>query len=1002
MVRGCMKRISGGRFSGPRGKRLQSQANYRDSRVPRTAETDSSEDFLQALASAPSMDRVLEIMASSMTASGQQPPAVSVIDADEDRDKTGSCSYRDDVFGILAAGPGFAKLGIIWSEDGSISRKKREWSLSFSMLDSCSVEVVRRSPEGQSTEPPYWSHRKQRLWGALCDAKVMLRLERTKKGISCEREPHSDKIKIAFCAQAKSHLPLEALLAIGLKKLGVNRQRPDLLSSFAAESYVKPCALTLVEALRSEQNDSSGPCGEAQRSGPSSSSKARPCGKDERGKTARTGRESPEGTAGEDEDHDDEEFEEIDGVEEVQDQEDEEETTDGEDSSSAGSEGAIPILEVAWRAESKLTRKLFRIIGAGNAEDVEMLLSPVGTVHASATAVAHCVICSQPYSHDEKVVLFSCHASSGCAAVFHSWCCRRWRGQRSFDVKCPLCRHGVLDAATFPSINLDALDGDGFGALHHACYSNSNPTVVAVLIKWGCNVHQHNQPFKESPLHMAAIYRHPKQMKLLLDARARADALDYQGNTPLMRLQGKTMMSDWLTRDQNATAQCIALLEAEAISPASLALSKQRREDGNAAFMRKDFYQAAALYSESIEAHGVDATAFANRAAAWLELAKIPSGTSERQEMYVRCMRDSAMCISLDETNEKGHYRHILANMGTKDFMYAFAAAKRGVKNCPGSAPLRKLLLQLQACGLQERTANPMKAPEARRRAMQLVEQGHPSTMCVWCRAAVPLCMQETVCPHCLCDLSGPGTGEIPKKYGVEWASPQESVEIARAHDLEAGIEASLQEAAERAAEENAPLNDAILRSRPVDGDRVAVITFSRSGRNYRQALMEGPELEDCRRSLEDAGFSPELPSGAKVFVRPEQYEAVIEQLQSLDLKPRHVVVAEEFEELLLSVINGLPSSDQIRRKGPAAELVLGTSADSGPPMPSAQSEESQAPRGSMEEEEMDVTGLVHEIRRTFIHIKIQSSIYSGPSSGAKTASTSDANPRSPINPRRH
>merc|ERR1711963_132139 len=49
-----------------------------------------------------------------------------------------------------------------------------------------------------------------------------------------------------------------------------------------------------------------------------------------------------------------------------------------------------------------------------------------------------------------------------------------------------------------------------------------------------------------------------------------------------------------------------------------------------------------------------------------------------------------------------------------------------------------------------------------------------------------------------------------------------------------------------------------------------------------------------------------ELPSGAKVFIRPEQYRSVLKHIKEndLELKPRHIVISAELETRVTDVIN--------------------------------------------------------------------------------------------------
>jgi len=67
---------------------------------------------------------------------------------------------------------------------------------------------------------------------------------------------------------------------------------------------------------------------------------------------------------------------------------------------------------------------------------------------------------------------------------------------------------------------------------------------------------------------------------------------------------------------------------------------------------------------------------------------------------------------------------------------------------------------------------------------------------------------------------------------------------------------------------------------------------------------------------MQDAGINIELSSGAKVFVRPEHYDAVVRKLIDWDLKRWHVVFDEEFEENVASALRSLPSREQTRTKG--------------------------------------------------------------------------------------
>merc|ERR1712048_48157 len=101
------------------------------------------------------------------------------------------------------------------------------------------------------------------------------------------------------------------------------------------------------------------------------------------------------------------------------------------------------------------------------------------------------------------------------------------------------------------------------------------------------------------------------------------------------------------------------------------------------------------------------------------------------------------------------------------------------------------------------------------------------------------------------------------------------------AGDLETALEASVQEADARAATVNGPLSSAILRSRLVP-DAVVLLEVDRTLSTLRDALLAGDELANVRDALMSHGHPVELPSGAKVFVRPEQYQSVVTTIEEM------------------------------------------------------------------------------------------------------------------------
>jgi len=199
---------------------------------------------------------------------------------------------------------------------------------------------------------------------------------------------------------------------------------------------------------------------------------------------------------------------------------------------------------------------------------------------------------------------------------------------------------------------------------------------------------------------------------------------------------------------------------------------------------------------------------------------------------------------------------------------------------------------------------------------------------------------------------------------------------------------ASIENADGAAAVSNAPLNEAILRSclqASTDSGSCAVLCleFSRDPQSFHEALLTHPELQDSRELMVARGFSPELPSGAKMFVPPELCEVTLEavRLQGIQLKPRHVLVHADLEDLVMNAVSASKGHASSRCKGREKVRCKARKV---------------VPLGTAEASLQMEHSLV--VRRTFLHVKIPSELRSTPTSGPVTVSTSDAhgarNPR--------
>lgn len=142
----------------------------------------------------------------------------------------------------------------------------------------------------------------------------------------------------------------------------------------------------------------------------------------------------------------------------------------------------------------------------------------------------------------------------------------------------------------------------------------------------------------------------------------------------------------------------------------------------------------------------------------------------------------------------------------------------------------------------------------------------------------------------------------------------------------------------------------------------VLIIKFSQSKSWLPSALLEGPALQREREALVRAGFSPKLPSGAKIFVPPEAFLQVTRHLemQGLKLKTSHVVISADLEDKLMAVVEAAREVATRRERGSCkvkSRMEL-----------------------SVKDEDHVRSGATvphYEVKRTFIHVPIPSSMHS-------------------------
>merc|ERR1712226_1491939 len=157
----------------------------------------------------------------------------------------------------------------------------------------------------------------------------------------------------------------------------------------------------------------------------------------------------------------------------------------------------------------------------------------------------------------------------------------------------------------------------------------------------------------------------------------------------------------------------------------------------------------------------------------------------------------------------------------------------------------------------------------------------------------------------------------------------------------------------------NSQLSDALLRSRMEQALCVVLLKFTRSPRVFREALMECAELADARHELEASGFASELASGAKIFVQPDHYEAVLEaiRLGSWSLYPEHVIVEPHQEDMVVQLVRKLHGKYKVYPKS-SSLVPLGLSQTA-----------LESPHSI-------------QVSRTFINISVPSSLYSSSRDG--------------------
>lgn len=127
-----------------------------------------------------------------------------------------------------------------------------------------------------------------------------------------------------------------------------------------------------------------------------------------------------------------------------------------------------------------------------------------------------------------------------------------------------------------------------------------------------------------------------------------------------------------------------------------------------------------------------------------------------------------------------------------------------------------------------------------------------------------------------------------------------------RQWQFEDSMEPMLEEGpVEQVTQANAAVSKKLLGMVPEPSARFVLLEFSRDPDSFHAALLVGPELASLRDDMDGHGLSAKNSSGAKICVRPDEYQLALDAVafHLLELKPRHVLTMAEVEDSILKAI---------------------------------------------------------------------------------------------------
>lgn len=240
--------------------------------------------------------------------------------------------------------------------------------------------------------------------------------------------------------------------------------------------------------------------------------------------------------------------------------------------------------------------------------------------------------------------------------------------------------------AALPDASTAAVDPDGFTLLHYASMYGS-VDAVATLVRQRANVNARTK-VHETPLQLAAYYRHTEVCALLLTHRARADLGDWQGRTPLAAAMA-SKCGNGPDNNSQAQAQCVTLLRERLEADrqgAGIKEAEDLRKQGNDFFKKDQLKEAIAAYSIAL-ASWDDGLVYSNRAESYLKL-----------KQFIEAKMDAKKALGLLEEAgaKKAAWRLGKACLALGELDQAAEAAARGLSDHPADASLRQLRVDVE------------------------------------------------------------------------------------------------------------------------------------------------------------------------------------------------------------------------------------------------------------------------------------------------------------------